>query len=213
MRTIRQKKEIEGLKVLLFGHLGITLAAGMLAKGALIKKPALEVKNRAPAGRPSSLALIRNHIDYRVLLIGSLLPDLIDKPLGDIFLYNVFQNGKIFGHTLVLNILLAALAIYALKKWRHTWLLALSFGSMLHLILDMMWLNSQTLLWPLYGWSFAKVDSVDFFGWLPTMFHYLTTDAMVYVPEIIGFTILAGFAARLIQKKQVYAFIRSGITL
>ena len=81
---------------------------------------------------------------------------------------------------------------------------------MLHLILDQMWLEHQTLLWPLYGWSFAKVDAVDFFGWLPIMLYHLTTNAAVYVPEIIGFTILVWFAARLIQKKQVYAFIRSG---
>lgn len=226
MWTIRQKWDIGDLNMLLFGHMGITLAAGMLVKGALVKQPAPEAedgeieasshlntkKDSSSGSRISSLTLIKNHMDYRVLLIGSLLPDLIDKPLGDIFFYGAFQNGRIIAHTLVFNILLTALAIYALKKWKSVWPLILAFGSVLHLILDQIWLEYYTFLWPLYGWSFPKVDTVDFFGWLPTMLYNLTTIVAIYVPEIIGFSILIWFAVRLIQKKQVYAFIRSGIT-
>ncbi|MFC2001777.1 metal-dependent hydrolase [Chloroflexota bacterium] len=197
-----------------FGHMGITLAAGMLTKGILLKSPVqkAEAKEMVISSEiSSSFALIKNHVDYRLLLVGSLLPDLIDKPLGDIFFYSIFRNGRIFSHTLCLNITLAALGVYISKRWNKTWLLILSFGAILHLILDQMWLQPQTFLWPLYGWNFAKADSVNFLGWLPTMFQLLTTEATVYVPELVGLSILAWFAARLIQRRQVYAFIRKGV--
>ncbi len=213
----------------LFGHVGITLAAGLLARDMVIKKLVPEVGDRgtetfSPSlshmshkeddytnNRISSLALLRNRFDYRILLVGSLLPDLIDKPIGGVFFYSTFQNGRIFAHTLCFNILLAALGIYVLKRWRNTWLFILSFGSIIHLILDQMWLSPQTLLWPAYGWSFAKLDSTNFFGWLSQMFYTITTEPSVYVPEIIGLGLLVWFTARLIKEKEVYAFIRNGI--
>lgn len=209
--------------------MGITLAAGMLAKGIPFKRRAAKVESSATemfsrsrshlnhkvdgytANRISSLALIRNRFDYRVLLVGSLLPDLIDKPIGGIFFYSIFQNGRIFTHTLCFNIFLAALGIYILGKLRSTWLITLSFGSIIHLILDEMWLSPQTLLWPAYGWSFAKANSTNFFGWLLQMFKIITTEPSVYVPEIMGFVVLVWFTARLIGTKRVYTFFRKGI--
>ncbi len=217
--------------MMLFGHMGITLTAGILARGTLVLvgKSALKVADKerevfsesashlnhkedcSPGNKISSLSLLKNYIDYRLLLVGSLLPDLLDKPMGELFFYRTFQNGRIFGHTLFLNILLAALGIYVLKRRRSIWLFTLAFGSTVHLILDRMWLNPQTLLWPVYGWSFAKTSSTDFFGWLLKILHILTTEASVYVLEIIGFGILVWFIVKLIKERKVYAFVRNGI--
>jgi inner membrane protein len=214
--------------MLLFGHLGITLAAGMLAKYGLAERATLEVetKEAEPSPDPSSLpthkkthgkingissrALLRSHLDYRFLLVGSLLPDILDKPVGGIIFYNTFQSGRIFGHTLLLNIILIVLSIYILKKWGKTWLTVLASGSIVHLLLDRIWASPETFLWPAYGWSFPKVSPVDFFGWLSNLINILTNPA-VYIPEIIGLGVLVWFAARLIMKKQVRIFIRSGI--
>jgi len=202
----------------------------MLAKDALAKRLALEVEEREtkpfslscsrmnreqdcpPNSRTTTfLTVLRQHFDYRFLLIGSLLPDLLDKPIGDIFFYQPFRNGRIFGHTLCFTACLAVLGAYVYKRWKKLWFLILSFGSAIHLILDQMWLNPRTLLWPIYGWSFASVDSTNFFGWLPEMFHALATDASVYVPEIIGFSIVAWFVAKVIQTENLYTFVRSGL--
>lgn len=209
--------------MLLFAHTGITLGAGILLDRSLIGSDPFSAKNNSrssprvlsmrdfsPGNRTSRLHLLKNHPDYRLLLIGSLLPDLIDKPIGDIFFYQTFRNGRIFGHTLCFTVCLAVLGACVYKRWKKLWFLILSFGSAMHLILDQMWLNPRTLLWPAYGWSFARVDSTDFFGWLPDMFHALMTNTSVFVSELIGFSILAWFAARLIQKRQVYAFITRG---
>lgn len=211
--------------MLLFAHAGITLGAGILLGKSLAKSEpfSTESKSRPPSpmlsapdcpsgNRTSLLTSVKNHLDYRFLLVGSLLPDLIDKPIGDIFFYETFQNGRIFAHTLCFTICLTVLGIYVYKRWNRLWLLILSFGSAIHLILDKMWLNPRTLLWPIYGWGFAKLDSANFFEWLPEMFHALVTNPSVYVPEIIGLGILAWFVAKLIRTGNVNAFIRNGLT-
>lgn len=213
--------------MLLFGHLGITLAAGMLAKYGLAERAALEIetKETEPSPEPSSLAthkeghvksnrisslaLLRNHFDYRFLLVGSLLPDILDKPVGGIVFYNTFQSGRIFGHTLCLNIILIVLGIYILKRWGKTWLIILASGSVVHILLDRMWAIPEAFFWPAYGWSFPKISPVDFFGWLSNVLNTLTNPA-VAIPEIIGLGVLVWFTAWLIRKKQVRTFIRSG---
>lgn len=213
--------------MLLFGHLGITLAAGMLAKYGLAEKAAREIKTEgkepslepsslathkeghAKSNRKSSLALLRNHFDYRFLLVGSLLPDILDKPVGGIIFYNTFQSGRIFGHTLCLNIILIVLGIYILRRWGKTWLIILASGSVVHILLDRMWASPGAFFWPAYGWSFPEISPVDFFGWLSNVLNTLTNPA-VAIPEIFGLGVLVWFAAWLIRKKQVRTFIRSG---
>ena len=211
--------------------MGITLGAGMLARNAAVKgltarEEAAQAKafrlspsqanpgaDCVPDGGTSSfLALVRDHFDYRFLLIGSVLPDLIDKPIGDIFFYKTFQNGQIIGHTLCFNVLLVGLGVYLVVRCRRIWLLILAFGSVIHLILDKMWRTPQSFLWPAYGWSFAKLDPTDFFGWLPVMFHELRYPS-VYVPELVGLAILGWFVVRLIRTGQVRAFITTGIVI
>ena len=88
-----------------------------------------------------------------------MLPDLIDKPMGQFLFQDTFSNGRIFGHTLLFSalILIASIILYYSRR-RSTGLLCLPFGSIMHLILDGMWLTPSTLLWPLYGWQFEKVD-------------------------------------------------------
>ena len=195
--------------MLLFGHLGITLAVGVANQRILPKSPVPETETAATKP-PITLLHLLHHFDYRILLLGSLLPDLIDKPIGRIFFYDVFQNGRIFGHTLIFNMCLIALGIYTVARWRQSQFLILAFGSFIHLMLDQMWLNTKTLFWPVYGWYFPKTAATDFIGWLPNMIHTLTAYPSIYIPEIIGVSVLIWFAARLVLKKQVHTFIRTG---
>lgn len=48
-------------------------------------------------------------IDYRVVFIGALLPDMIDKPLGMILL--PLHNGRVFAHTLLFALMLLSLSL------------------------------------------------------------------------------------------------------
>jgi len=214
--------------MLLLGHAGITLAAGMLFQNAIPRgsssselptqqtgMPANSQLSTAklPTANSSSLVWLKEHFDYRFLLVGSLLPDLLDKPIGQVFFYNTFQSGRIFGHTLCFNLLLLILGIYVLRKWRKTWLLILSFGSIIHLLCDRMWLDPEILLWPAYGWSFPKLVHTSFFAWLPQALNIMEAGPYIQVSEAIGGAILIWFTARLIYKKQVRAFITTGMVI
>ena len=188
--------------MLLFGHLGITLGVGValdkwLARGRYFNiEPEKEegcFQEHDGAGRETLHHVVKKYSNYVFLLVGSLLPDIIDKPIGGIIFYNTFHNGRIFSHTLCFILFLAILGTFIHKRWDKPWGFILCFGSAIHLILDRMWLTPHTLLWPIYGWNFPKCDSLNFFQWLPVMFHTLVTNPYVYVSEIIGFGILAWF--------------------
>jgi GTP-binding protein len=70
-------------QMLLFAHTGITLGTA-------------KVMARAAGWREKGLPA---QLDYRLVLIGSMLPDLIDKPLGGVIL--PLGNGRIYSHTLL----------------------------------------------------------------------------------------------------------------
>ena len=167
--------------MLFFAHLGITLAAGCAAgkisnrcHGAQEKQVDITFSsevNRIGIKKSVSGNGIRvkrqplgDYIDYRFLLVGSLLPDIIDKPIGGILFFSVFQNSRIFAHTLLFSVLLIALGVFVQSRLRRPWLLALGFGSLGHLVLDEMWRYPETLLWPAYGWVFPKGGTRDFIG-------------------------------------------------
>jgi hypothetical protein len=87
------------------------------------------------------------------------------------------------------------------------WGIILSFGVFIHLILDQMWLNLQTLLWPIYGFTFPKGDVAN---WLHNVFISLRTDPAVYVPELVGTVILIWFLVLLVRKRQILSFLKNG---
>ena len=69
---------------------------------------------------------LKTKMDYRLVAVGSLLPDLVDKPVGMILL--PLNNGRVFGHTL-LSILILLLIGLRCRRFMF-----LSLASYLHLI-------------------------------------------------------------------------------
>lgn len=196
--------------MLFCAHTGITLGSALALGNTLIKDYSqrsltqCRVATNSPQPRLNSLA---GQIDYRLILVGSLLPDIIDKPVGMLLLRGSLGSGRMFCHSLLFLVILSLAAGYFYSRRGTTWLLVLSFGIFTHLILDQMWLMPRTLLWPIYGWAFERVDVSH---WLQDMFHSLQTDPAVYIPELVGATILVGFVVRLVRRKRVYAFVREG---
>jgi len=211
--------------MLLFGHTGITLGAAVLLNGILIKRYGLRTrKNKMtesfqssseihcaqehpPGSKLPSLTSLANYIDIRLLLTGSLLPDIIDKPLGMFFFRDSLSSGRIFCHTLAFLLLITLAGFYLYRRYRKTWMLTISFGTFTHLILDQMWKSPQTLLWPLYGLAFQKAALT---GWLSNTIHVLFTIPEVYVPEIVGVAVIIWFMWVLLRRRTVYVFIRQG---
>jgi inner membrane protein len=209
-----------------FAHTGITLGTAVLLTGGLTavhRSPAKGSEESTSRGHSTQsalslitspmrwasswLAILGKSIDIRLLLVGALLPDIIDKPLGHLFFSETFSNGRIFSHTLIFFIIITLVGLYLYRRWSKLWLLVIAFGTGIHLILDQMWLTPQTLLWPLFGFAFPKEDIT---GWLPDILHALLTDPAVYVPELIGAVILIWFVWILMHKGKTISFIRRG---
>ena len=208
--------------MLIFGHTGITLGTAALLnrvithshRSAKVKRSILEsqASPRNPFDKGNSfvtprLVLLAGRIDVRLLLIGSLLPDIIDKPVGMFFLRDIFSNGRIFCHTLLFLIVVSLGGLYLYWKHTKTWLLVLSFGTFMHLVLDGMWLAPQTLLWPLYGFSFPKFDPNY---WMEGMFYRLLLEPLVWIPELVGISLIIWFVWFLVRKGNLGTFIRNG---
>ncbi|MBI2173563.1 MAG: metal-dependent hydrolase [Candidatus Aenigmarchaeota archaeon] len=141
------------------------------------------------------------NIDYRLLLLGSMLPDIIDKPLGLVVLKDILYSGRLVAHTLLFASLLTLLA-FGRKSMK---LKLLSVGIWLHLLFDMMFLYPRTLLWPGLG-NFMPLDyHADFMA-------QLVSNPYVYVPEIVGFMFLlyVFFRHGLYRKANLLGFLRTG---
>ncbi len=186
--------------MLLLAHTGITLGVTVLA-GSIAKRN--KSTNRAAAW----LAAFYERIDIRILLIGSLLPDIIDKPVGMVFFRDSLSNGRIYAHTLLFLILIS-IGGYVLYRQRNSiWLLVLAFGTFIHFILDQIWLTPKTIFWPLMGFEFDRIEITD---WFTLWFRDFFAHPDVYLGEFIGLGILLWYGIMIINRKKVGAFLRYG---
>ena len=96
------------------------------------------------------LYLTRDCRAFVYCAIGSLLPDIIDKPVGHIILVSI-DNGRIFFHSLSVCALVALLGVILLIKWRHPGLLFVAAGMLSHQLADAMWNMPQSWYWPFLG--------------------------------------------------------------
>ena len=170
--------------MLLFGHLGVTLGVFI---GLGILDPQL-----------------KTFIDPKYLVIGAILPDLIDKPLGMVIFSSILANGRIIGHTLLFSISILLIGLYLYDKRRDVRILSLASGSFFHLMEDQMWGDPRTLLWPLLGWSFPK-DYIDRSGleYLLVLFNqsFHPQFSESYIPEILGMIVIAVFTLHWLKNK------------
>jgi hypothetical protein len=84
--------------------------------------------------------------DYRLLIVGSLLPAGVDA---------LFGGARVL-HSVTFSIVLLAVLMIATagrKPIRRT-LLGLPVGTLLHLVFTGAWTNSRVFWWPLGGWGF-----------------------------------------------------------
>ena len=205
--------------MLIFGHTGITLGATLLLTGVWRGGAFSQARENKAAGQETPVSkcppndklsrfiFLRRYIDIRLLLIGSLLPDIIDKPVGQFFFRETFSSGRIFSHTLIFFTLLALVGFYLYQRYRKVWLLVLSFGTFTHLILDQMWCTPRTLFWPFLGFGFERTDITD---WLPNIAQSLLINPEVYIPELVGAAIFLWFGLTLVLRREVLAFLKSG---
>jgi len=94
--------------------------------------------------------------DRRVIVmaaIGSVLPDVIDKPAGTIFLANSIGYGRIYDHALIFTGVLLIVGLLLSLRYRSAGplMLALVAGILSHQLLDFMWNEPVNWFWPALG--------------------------------------------------------------
>jgi inner membrane protein len=178
--------------MLVFAHTGLAIGAASVVAA---------VANHRE--KKSWLESLSKYTDIRFLVIGSLLPDIIDKPIGHMFL----GNGRVFAHTLLFLLLLIVVGTIVYRRNKHLWGLSLAAGVFMHLFLDTMWLAPHTLFWPFLGWVFEREDYSDYWH---RLFQLLLSHRTEAICEIIGFIIVVWFGLRIIVKKQVMNFLKTG---
>ena len=189
--------------MLIFAHAGITLGAVTLVAGVVNKKQS------SHNTKISWFTSLSRYVDIRILLVGSLLSDIIDKPVGQYFFRETFSSGRIFSHTLLFLIVLTGIGFYLYKRHRQVWMLTLAAGTFFHLILDGMWASPATLFWPLLGFTFERAELEN---WLWNILRALFSHPEVYIPELTGLAILLWFGLSLLFRRKVSAFFKLGKT-
>jgi hypothetical protein len=100
--------------------------------------------------------------EKRAFFLGTLLPDLIDKPLYYVPLWVTGKRGgflsgtHLFAHTGLFLLLLIVAARIGPSVRARAILRAVAIGVVTHFVLDAVGLSlgPRTLLWPLFGWQF-----------------------------------------------------------
>ena len=206
--------------MLFFGHIGATMGAAKACNIlASMIKPSNSHEPNSSSRFDMAIGSGRLHlyelwnrlkhrtgsIDYRMVLLGSLLPDIIDKPVWLFVSSDTLLSGRNYAHTLLLHLILFIGGL-VLIRYKKSWLLIISLSSFMHLILDQMWNSPVVLLWPLLG----PLPKEEISGWLYNIFKELFTQPAVYIPEIIGLLIVILFAYRLVMRKNAISFLKDG---
>ena len=192
------------------GHVGITLgAARVVAWGFDAARNRFDRSERANGkeGKPSRL---RDALDDRAIALGSLLPDILDKPIALILAGELVGNGtRNIGHTLIFALVLIAAAGAATVALRRALPLTIALASAGHLALDGMWNHAQTLFWPLTGWAFPLKERATVTEWTESTLSAIP-DRLSDPLELAGLAVICWIAARVLWTRSFKTYILTG---
>lgn len=218
--------------MIFFGHIGLTLAAARVFEKSVPAKPAI---GKAFSGYTSTTGyhsatvvsplekLQGRSLDYRIILIGSILPDLFDKSVIYFLAGESFRSGRALAHTLVFSLVLICLGLLLHIGYKEGRMLQLGLTGVFHLAMDQMWKYPDVLFWPVEKSRILPQKAAEVWTEIYThvlenssseitlsSFNRLFRDPFVYLPEIIGFGILVVFIWSLVRRKKLSAFLRMG---
>ncbi len=202
--------------MLLFAHAGLGLGAALLAADYYIRADPYAEATLAPA-QPfyqrvhrfntrllGELTSLQRFFDIRLLLLAALLPDIIDKPLS-----LLLGNGRAYSHTLLFLLALTVLGAVIFAAGRKTWGFGFALGVLSHLLLDFMWRDPRTLLWPLAGAALPRGQvevAATVMGWLKAP----TSSWLVGLPDLLGLAILFWVGYLLFLRCQLVPLLARG---
>ncbi|MDQ3914053.1 MAG: metal-dependent hydrolase [Actinomycetota bacterium] len=153
------------------------------------------------------VTLGRRRIDYRFVLIGAVLPDLVDALVAAFTDDN--GSGRGAAHSLLTVVAVAPVVVLAFKGTTRLAVFGIPVGWLLHLVGDGMWNAPRTFLWPAFGTAFSK-GPAEPYSWdlLSDPGAHLTT----WGAEVAGALVLAWFwvAFGLGHEGRARLFLRDG---
>lgn len=148
------------------------------------------------------------NMDLRFLVLGAVIPDLIDAPVG-FALWSQVENVRLFAHSLLFAalVMVAVLLLTRRGRPRKRWM-PVAVGILLHLIFDAMWRQPETLWWPFQGWEFTATGYATVGEYLV----WLLTDPTTWLLEAAGLLYLLYLARRsgLGDRSAREAFLKTG---
>jgi inner membrane protein len=146
-------------------------------------------------------------VDYRIVAVASLLPDLIDKPIGRLLLRDRYESGRIYAHTLLLNLALFCVLFFMRGRAKRT-LVLIPISSLLHLAEDGVWSHPRVFWWPLFGTAFPRDPVSD--GTL-SFLNPLNNPGAIW-QETVGLAVIVWLLAShgLLNREGIRSFIRTG---
>jgi LexA-binding, inner membrane-associated putative hydrolase len=100
--------------------------------------------------------LFAGTIDYRLVALGSLLPDMVDRAIRAASGRTWSRDQHLLGHTLLLNAPVVVAGISLARRRQDARLLVVGAAAMTHLLVDPVIRSPRTLLWPLLGRDFPE---------------------------------------------------------
>jgi membrane-bound metal-dependent hydrolase YbcI (DUF457 family) len=143
-------------------------------------------------------------LDFRLIILIALIPDIIDKLIGNVILQESLNNGRLFSHTLAFLITFSLIFYFIIKsKW---WIYSIAI--IMHQVLDRMFIEYETWFWPVFGWEF-KIKYLNVWDqWLEA----LISDPYIITGELGGIIviIIVIFQFKLYNKNKLENLLKTG---
>ncbi len=142
----------------------------------------------------------RRNEEFRfwIVLIGSMLPDMIDKPIGAL----LFNRGRFVAHSLLVHGLWFLIIWFTARNQRDI-ALPLFIGILTHLAGDMTPEFFNELLWPLMGWTLPEGEKLGFLGGYVSPF--------VWVTEPLGLIVILSVGHRMNWRRKQWEIMAAVI--
>jgi hypothetical protein len=129
------------------------------------------------------VTLGRRRIDYRYVLAGAIVPDLVDAAV------HRGSPDRGVAHSILAVVVIAVAVILVLRGEKRLAVFGIPVGWLLHLVGDGMWNAPRTFLWPAFGGDFSK--SPEPYSW--DLFTNPLSHVGTWGAEVAGLLILAWF--------------------
>lgn len=130
----------------------------------------------------------RRRIDYRFILLGAILPDLVDGVLG-LFLFDG-PAGRWAAHSILAVVVVTVAIILGFRGERRLAVFGLGVGWLVHLVADGMWNAPETFFWPAFGGDFSTRPAEPY-SW--DLFLHPFDHLSTWAAEAVGAAVLAWF--------------------